>query len=82
MSDQDGRDSFMYAFDRVENSGFAFGIQAVGGFIEHQQPWLPQERAGESEPLPREFGAAVADNRVETVGQPSDELRATTTHPS
>ena len=55
---------------RREDSGFVFGIQAVGGLIEDQQPGTAQQRARQRQPLAlalRQGRAAVADDRVEAV---------------
>jgi hypothetical protein len=69
MREQYGRDSTMNALDRVDDSGFVFGIKTVGGLVEYQQPRLSQQRTGESEALPLS-GESVAPRSPTIVSRP------------
>src|SRR5215469_11462818 len=77
MGDQYRCDTTTYALDRAKDSRFVFGIKAIGGLVEHQKPWLAQERTGKRKTLAlslRQRRSAVTYDGIEALRQPRNKL--------
>src|SRR5216683_5836107 len=63
--------------DRFLHEALGFGVERAGGFVEDEDRWIAQQRAGNRDALPlpaAEPGAALAEQRSVAFGQPHDEL--------
>ena len=57
--EQDGATLVRQTAQEVTQPPDALGVQAVGGFVEHEDPWVVDQRRGQPEPLLHPQGEAA-----------------------
>ena len=77
VGDHDRRAAVHHRGHRVADLVLLRRVDRAGGVVEHEHPWVGEDRPGDGDALalaPAEREAAFADHRVVAVGQVVDEL--------
>src|SRR4051812_9953415 len=77
VRDDECRSAFEQLGEGLLDQLLALGVEAAGGFVEDEDLWVGEDRAGDAETLALAAGelkAALTDERVVPVGETLDEL--------
>src|SRR5262245_9607208 len=76
MRDHHDREAAVETLDGLLHAPLVLGVEAAGGLVENEYGRSSEEGPGQCDPLPftaRQKNATIAQHRVESVGETSDE---------